>query len=163
MNTNNEKAVFPKNMLLKYEFYMKIALELASKAVNKTYPNPLVGAVIVAENDKIIGKGYHTAYGNSHAEVEAINSVSETDKPKLKNSTLFVNLEPCCHYGKTPPCVDAILKAGIKKVVVANIDPNPQVCGGGIKILREHDVEVVSGILEAEGLSLNKIFFERFE
>ena len=146
-----------------YEFYMKMALELAAKAGDKTHPNPMVGAVIVDETGEIIGKGFHSGYGNPHAEVEAIKSVSEQDKWKLKNATIFVNLEPCCHHGKTPPCVDAILAAGIKKVVVGNLDCNPKVCGKGIEILRKNEVEVVVGVLEKEAKFLNKIFFERFK
>jgi diaminohydroxyphosphoribosylaminopyrimidine deaminase/5-amino-6-(5-phosphoribosylamino)uracil reductase len=145
------------------ETYMKIAIDLAQKAGEKTYPNPLVGAIIVSEDNEIIGAGYHTAYGNPHAEVEALKSVSFENKTKLKNSTIFVNLEPCCHHGKTPPCVDAILASGIKKVVVANVDCNPKVCGQGIEVLRQNDVEVLVGILEEEGKNLNKKFFERFE
>ena len=143
------------------EFFMKRVLELAQKSGDKAYPNPIVGAVILDDKSEIIGEGYHTAYGKPHAEVEAINSV--IDKSRLKGAAIYVNLEPCCHYGKTPPCVDAILEAGIKTVVIGNVDPNPKVCGHGIAILKKNGVNVRVGILEKEAMLLNKNFFERFE
>ena len=136
--------------------YMKRCIELASKEIGNTYPNPLVGCVIVYEN-KIIGEGSHQAYGDKHAEVNAINSVS--DKNILKDSTLYVNLEPCNHYGKTPPCTDIILKYKIKNVVIGSSDPNKMVEGGGIERLEANGCNVTYGVLENECNHLNKRFF----
>ena len=135
---------------------MKRCIELASKEIGNTYPNPLVGCVIVYEN-KIIGEGSHQAYGDKHAEVNAINSVN--DKNILKDSTLYVNLEPCNHYGKTPPCTDIILKYKIKNVVIGSSDPNRMVEGGGIKRLEVNGCNVTHGVLENECNHLNKRFF----
>jgi len=139
-----------------HEKFMKRCLELASKGLGKVSPNPLVGSVIVHEN-KIIGEGYHTAFGNPHAEVEAIRSVE--NKSLLANSTLYVNLEPCNHFGKTPPCTDLILENKIPEVVICNFDPNPLVAGKGIARLKEKGVKVTQGILEKDGLFLNRRFF----
>lgn len=136
--------------------YMKRCIELASKEIGNTYPNPLVGCVIVYEN-KIIGEGSHHAYGDKHAEVNAINSVN--DKGLLKGSTLYVNLEPCNHYGKTPPCTDIILKYKIKNVVIGSSDPNRMVEGGGIKRLESKGCNITYGVLENECNHLNKRFF----
>lgn len=136
--------------------YMKRCIELASKEIGNTYPNPLVGCVIVYEN-KIIGEGSHQAYGDKHAEVNAINSVN--DKNILKDSTLYVNLEPCNHYGKTPPCTDIILKYKIKNVVIGSSDPNKMVEGGGIERLEANGCNVTYGVLENECNHLNKRFF----
>ena len=135
---------------------MKRCIELASKEIGNTYPNPLVGCVIVYEN-KIIGEGSHQAYGDKHAEVNAINSVN--DKNILKDSTLYVNLEPCNHYGKTPPCTDIILKYKIKNVVIGSSDPNKMVEGGGIERLEANGCNVTYGVLENECNHLNKRFF----
>lgn len=135
---------------------MKRCFELASKGLGKVAPNPLVGAVIVHEN-QIIGEGYHTEFGQPHAEVEAIQSVE--NKNLLATSKLYVNLEPCNHHGKTPPCVDLILQYKIPQVVISNTDPNPLVAGKGIARLRENGVEVTEGILESEGAFLNRRFF----
>lgn len=135
---------------------MKRCIELASKEIGNTYPNPLVGCVIVYEN-KIIGEGSHQAYGDKHAEVNAINSVN--DKNILKDSTLYVNLEPCNHYGKTPPCTDIILKYKIKNVVIGSSDPNRMVKGGGIERLEANGCNVTYGVLENECNHLNKRFF----
>lgn len=137
-------------------YFMKRCLQLAEKGTGKVAPNPMVGCVIVYEN-KIIGEGYHRKFGDWHAEVNAINSVK--DKSLLKESTLYVNLEPCSHYGKTPPCVERIIKEGVRKVVVCNSDPNPDVNGKGLQMLRDAGIEVVTGVLEAEGLELNRCFF----
>ncbi|MFA6806023.1 MAG: bifunctional diaminohydroxyphosphoribosylaminopyrimidine deaminase/5-amino-6-(5-phosphoribosylamino)uracil reductase RibD [Bacteroidales bacterium] len=145
---------------MKDELFILRCLELATLGGGYVSPNPMVGAVIV-NNDIIIGEGYHREYGMPHAEPNAINSVK--DKSLLEKSTLYVNLEPCSHFGKTPPCADLIVKSGIKKVVISNIDPNPKVDGGGIKILRDAGVEVVIGVLEKEGRELNKRFFSRHE
>lgn len=139
-----------------HDQYMKRCLELAAAGLGKVSPNPIVGAVIV-HNEKIIGEGFHSGYGNPHAEVEAIKSVS--DKSLLSSSTLFVNLEPCNHFGKTPPCTDLILENKIPEVVICNLDPNPLVAGKGIARLKESGVKVTVGILENEGLFLNRRFF----
>ena len=135
--------------------YMKRALELAEKGEGYTNPNPLVGAVIV-KNGKIIGEGYHEVYGSHHAEVNAFLSATED----VKGATMYVTLEPCSHYGKTPPCANKIVEKGIKKVVIANKDPNDKVSGRGINILKENGIEVVTGVLEEEGSKLNEIFFK---
>lgn len=137
------------------EKYMKLALELAKKGEGRVNPNPLVGAVIVKDN-KIIGKGYHEYYGGPHAEINAFSSAQEN----VEGSTMYVTLEPCCHYGKTPPCVNAIIKNNIKKVVVGMLDPNPKVAGKGIEILREHGIEVITGVLEEKCKDLNEIFIK---
>jgi diaminohydroxyphosphoribosylaminopyrimidine deaminase/5-amino-6-(5-phosphoribosylamino)uracil reductase len=138
------------------EEYMKLAINLAKKGMGKTSPNPLVGAVVV-KNDRIIGKGYHKRFGEPHAEVNALKAC----KDKAKDATLYVNLEPCCHYGKkTPPCTDTIKKSGIKKLVCATLDPNPQVNGRGIRTLREGGIEVDLGILEEEAKKLNEVYLK---
>lgn len=134
---------------------MERALTLAKLGWGKTRPNPLVGAVIVKE-EKVIAEGYHHYYGGDHAEVDALKKI----KFLAKGAAIYVNLEPCSHYGKTPPCVEAIIKSKAKKVVVALQDPNPQVAGRGIKILREHGIEVVLGVLEEEARKLNEIFIK---
>lgn len=138
------------------ELYMQRCLQLAALGLGKTSPNPMVGAVIV-HNDKIIGEGYHHQCGQAHAEVNAINSVKDTEL--LKESTLYVNLEPCSHFGKTPPCADAIIRYGIPKVVVGSIDYHDKVNGAGVKKLREAGVEVVENVCKADCEELNKRFF----
>lgn len=138
------------------ELYMQRCLQLAALGLGKTSPNPMVGAVIV-HNGKIIGEGYHHQCGQAHAEVNAINSVK--DKELLKESTLFVNLEPCSHFGKTPPCADAIIRYGIPKVVIGSIDYHDKVNGNGVRKLREAGVEVVENVCEADCEELNKRFF----
>ena len=142
--------------LPKDEHYMQRCLELARKGLGLTRQNPLVGSVIVY-NDHIIGEGFHHQYGGPHAEVLAIRSVS--DPSLLKNSCLYVNLEPCAHYGKTPPCSMLIKETGIPRVVIGTTDPNPDVEGKGIKILMEGGAKVVSGILEEACRFLNRRFF----
>lgn len=122
-------------------------------------PNPMVGCVVVAQG-RIIGEGYHRQHGGAHAEVNALNSVKE--RHLLPQSTVYVNLEPCSHYGKTPPCADRLVKEGVKKVVICNIDPNPQVAGKGIEKLRMAGIEVETGVLAQEGWELNKRFFTFF-
>lgn len=139
---------------------MNRCLSLAAKAKAHVHPNPMVGSVIV-HNDEIIGEGFHTAYGKHHAEVEAIRSVKESNL--LKNSTLYVNLEPCSHFGKTPPCADLILKHGIPKVIISNTDPHEKVAGKGIERLKQAGIEVVTGVLKEEGRKLNKAFFTYHE
>lgn len=135
--------------------YMERALTLAKLGWGKTRPNPLVGAVIVKEG-KIIAEGYHHYFGGDHAEVDALKKIEFA----AEGATMYVSLEPCSHYGKTPPCVEAIIKSKVKKVVVALQDPNPQVAGKGIKILRENGIEVISGVLEEEARKLNEIFIK---
>jgi diaminohydroxyphosphoribosylaminopyrimidine deaminase/5-amino-6-(5-phosphoribosylamino)uracil reductase len=138
------------------EEYMKLAINLAKRGMGKTSPNPLVGAVVV-KNDRIIGRGYHKRFGEPHAETNALTAC----KDKAENATLYVNLEPCCHYGKkTPPCTDMIKKSGIKRVVCATLDPNPQVNGKGIKTLRDAGIEVDFGILEGEAKKLNEVYLK---
>lgn len=135
------------------EFYMKLCLKLAEKGRGKTSPNPMVGAVIV-KNGIIIGSGYHKKAGFPHAEVEAINSA----RINVKGAVLYVNLEPCNHYGKTPPCTEKIINAGIKRVIIAMLDPNPINKGKGIKKLRENNIKVKTGILENDAKELNRAF-----
>jgi diaminohydroxyphosphoribosylaminopyrimidine deaminase/5-amino-6-(5-phosphoribosylamino)uracil reductase len=136
--------------------FMRRCLELATKAEGLTYPNPMVGSVIV-HNGKIIGEGYHIKAGEQHAEVIAINSVK--DKAKLKSSTLYVNLEPCSHYGKTPPCADFIISNSIPRVVVGTLDTSEKVSGEGVNRLRNAGCEVITGVVEAECRRLNRRFF----
>jgi len=137
------------------EYFMKIALDLAKKGIGFTNPNPLVGAVIVKDG-KIIGKGYHEKYGKNHAEVNALNNAVEN----VKDATMYVTLEPCSHFGKTPPCANRIAESGIKKVVIAMEDPNTLVSGKGIEILRENGLEVKVGVLKKEAEKLNEIFIK---
>ncbi|MEA1887453.1 MAG: bifunctional diaminohydroxyphosphoribosylaminopyrimidine deaminase/5-amino-6-(5-phosphoribosylamino)uracil reductase RibD [Bacteroidota bacterium] len=139
---------------------MKRAIELASLATGNTSPNPLVGAVIVHEN-RIIGEGYHTRAGEPHAEVRAIDSVKE--KHLLCKATMFVNLEPCSHHGRTPPCAERIIREKIPRVVIGSVDPSTKVGGKGVRMLREAGVDVVSGVLEAENRELNKRVFTYHE
>lgn len=138
------------------EKYIKRCLELAKNGLGQTYPNPLVGSVIVYDN-KIIGEGWHRKAGEPHAEVHAIQSVK--DKSLLIKSTIYVSLEPCSHFGKTPPCSDLIIEKNIPNVVVGTLDPNPKVSGNGIRKLVEAGKKVTIGILEAECYELNKRFF----
>lgn len=133
--------------------YMRIALKLANKAKGFTNPNPLVGCVIVKEG-KIVGKGFHKRCGLPHAEIEALKEA----KGKAKGASLYVNLEPCAHYGRTPPCTEAIIKAGIKKVYTAMLDPNPLNNGKGVRELRKNGIEVNVGMLEEEARRLNEVF-----
>jgi diaminohydroxyphosphoribosylaminopyrimidine deaminase/5-amino-6-(5-phosphoribosylamino)uracil reductase len=119
----------------------------------------MVGAVIVAADGRVIGEGWHRRCGQGHAEVNAVASVKEADRPLLKDSTIYVTLEPCSHYGKTPPCAKLIIDTGIPRVVVGAGDPNPKVNGRGIAMLREAGVEVLSGVLAEESIALNKVFF----
>lgn len=134
--------------------YMKLALQLAEKGMGWTSPNPMVGAVIVKDG-RIIGQGYHEKYGGLHAERSALASCTQSPE----GAQMYVTLEPCCHYGKQPPCVEAVLDAGISRVVVGSADPNPLVNGKGIRILREHGVVVTEHVLEEECDRLNEVFF----
>ncbi|MCG6959060.1 bifunctional diaminohydroxyphosphoribosylaminopyrimidine deaminase/5-amino-6-(5-phosphoribosylamino)uracil reductase RibD [bacterium BMS3Abin03] len=139
-----------------HQKYIKECFKFAEKGNGFVSPNPLVGAVIV-KNGKIIGQGYHTGYGNPHAEAEAINDAVED----IKGSTLYCNLEPCCHTKKqTPPCVPLIIQKGISVVVISNLDPNPAVNGEGVKQLREAGVSVVTSVLENHGKELNRFYFK---
>ena len=134
--------------------YMRLAIKLAEHGRGRTNPNPVVGAVIVRD-DRILGVGYHARYGDLHAERAALgNCTDPTD-----GATLYVTLEPCCHQGNQPPCTDAILQAGITRVVIGSDDPNPLVAGQGIRILRDHGVEVETGFLREECDALNPVFF----
>lgn len=134
--------------------YMKIALQLARKGCGYTSPNPMVGAVIV-KNGRVIGQGWHESYGKAHAECRALASCTENPK----GATLYVTLEPCCHYGRQPPCVSAIIEAGIMRVVTGSDDPNPLVCGKGIQILREQGIDVTEHVLQKDCDRLNEVFF----
>ncbi len=137
------------------ESYIQLTIEIAKKGEGSVSPNPLVGCVIT-KNSRIIGAGYHQKFGEDHAEINAINSSSET----LEDSTLYVNLEPCSHHGKTPPCVDRIIKEKIKRVVIGTLDINPLVSGNGVKALKKAGIEVKVGVLEKECIELNKFFFK---
>jgi len=141
---------------MEHEKYIYRTFELAKKGEGFVSPNPMVGAIVV-KKDEIISEGYHEKFGASHAEVVAINNAGNID---FSDSTLYINLEPCNHYGKTPPCTDLIIKKGIKKVIISNIDPNPLVSGKGIQTLRDNGVEVICGVLSQEGSLLNRIFFK---
>ena len=138
---------------------MKRALHLARNGEGRVSPNPMVGAVIVYGN-RIIGEGFHANYGGPHAEVNALNSVREEDKKFLKDSTIYVTLEPCAHYGKTPPCAELLVEKGIKKVIVGITDPNEKVSGKGVEILRQNGAEVVTGVLEDDCREINRRFLK---
>jgi len=148
-----------------HNIYMNRCFELAEKGRGQVAPNPLVGSVIVENahpgdqfgQGKIVGEGYHQQYGQAHAEVNAVKSLS--DNYDFSNCTLYVNLEPCSHYGTTPPCSDLIVSKQFKTVVVCNLDSNPLVAGKGLEKLRSAGIEVISGVLEKEGRELNKRFF----
>lgn len=133
--------------------YMSLALRLAEKGCGWTSPNPMVGAVIVKDG-QIIGQGWHEKYGEPHAERNALAACTQSPK----GATMYVTLEPCCHHGKQPPCVDAVLEAGIRRVVVGSADPNPLVAGRGIQILREHCVQVTENVLREQCDKLNEVF-----
>jgi diaminohydroxyphosphoribosylaminopyrimidine deaminase/5-amino-6-(5-phosphoribosylamino)uracil reductase len=143
-------------MLHSDEGYMRRALELARRPAGPTYPNPRVGAVIVLDGE-IVGEGYHRAVGLPHAEVEAIAMAGD----RVRGSTIYLNLEPCCHYGRTPPCTDAIRAAGIARVVFGIYDPDERVRGQGAGILKEAGIEVLSGVLERDALELNLPYIHR--
>lgn len=137
-------------------FYIKRCIELAQKGIGRTYPNPMVGAVIV-HNNKIIGEGYHKKAGEPHAEINAINSVKNINL--LKESTIYISLEPCSHFGKTPPCALKLKEIGFKRVVIGTLDIHNQVNGEGIKILEKTGINVSRNVLEQECKNLNKRFF----
>ncbi|WP_057937052.1 bifunctional diaminohydroxyphosphoribosylaminopyrimidine deaminase/5-amino-6-(5-phosphoribosylamino)uracil reductase RibD [Algoriphagus resistens] len=140
--------------------YMQRALELAEFGRGKVSPNPMVGCVIVHQ-DKIIGEGYHEDYGKEHAEVNAVNSVENQEQ--LAEATVYVTLEPCAHFGKTPPCANLLVEKKVKKVIIAAFDTNPLVGGKGIRILQEAGIEVETGFLEKEARAQNKRFFTMIE
>lgn len=144
------------------ELYMRRCLQLARCGAGSTSPNPMVGAVIVCDG-RIIGEGYHIRAGEPHAEVNAVNSVLADDKPLLCRSTIYVSLEPCSHYGKTPPCCDLIISCGIPRVVIGALDTNRNVNGAGIERMRAAGIEVKVGVLEDECRRLNKAFFSVHE
>ncbi|CAM4069759.1 bifunctional diaminohydroxyphosphoribosylaminopyrimidine deaminase/5-amino-6-(5-phosphoribosylamino)uracil reductase RibD [Mesobacillus thioparans] len=139
---------------MKHQDYMALAIKLANAAEGQTSPNPQVGAVLVKEGE-IMGMGAHLKAGEPHAEVHAIRMAGE----KANGATLYVTLEPCSHFGKTPPCSNLVIESGIKKVFVASVDPNPLVGGAGIKKMREAGIEVEVGLLEEEAIALNQVFF----
>ena len=139
------------------EDYMSVALEEAKKGMGFTNPNPMVGAVIVKDG-KIISKDHHHRYGEFHAERNAILKCTED----MAGAEIYVTLEPCCHYGKTPPCTQAIIDSGIKKVYMGSDDPNPLVAGKGAEILRSHGIEVETGILKEDCDKLNRVFFSLY-
>ncbi len=139
-----------------HEKYIKRCIDLAKNGLGKTYPNPMVGSVIVL-NDVIIGEGWHKKAGEPHAEVNAINSVEDTYL--LKKATIYVSLEPCSHFGKTPPCANLIVASGIKNVVIGIIDSNSKVSGAGVKYLKDNGCNVIVGVLEDKCKDLNKRFF----
>lgn len=140
------------------EKYMRRCLQIAANGLQNAKPNPSVGAVIVAADGRIIGEGYTSAYGGAHGEVNAFASVKPENEHLLKESTIYVSLEPCSHHGKTPPCCDLIIRKGVKRVVCGCVDPFSQVQGRGIKRIREAGIEVVVGVLEKECIDSNKRF-----
>ena len=146
--------------MINYEKLMKKCINLAKKGRGKTAPNPLVGCVVLDKNNEIISTGYHHKYGENHAERDALLKLTDGSE---KDGTLVVNLEPCSHYGKTPPCADLIIERGLKKVVIGCVDNNPKVAGNGIKKLKNAGIEVVLNVLEKECRELNEIFFTNIE
>ncbi|MDD2554807.1 MAG: bifunctional diaminohydroxyphosphoribosylaminopyrimidine deaminase/5-amino-6-(5-phosphoribosylamino)uracil reductase RibD [Syntrophaceticus sp.] len=140
---------------MNHEQFMSRALELAEKGRGKTSPNPLVGAVIVRSGG-IVGEGYHQKAGTPHAEIHALRDASE----KAKGAIMYVTLEPCCHYGRTPPCTEAIIENGIKEVVVGAVDPNPLVAGKGIKTLEKAGIRVITGVLAKDAQRQNEAFIK---
>lgn len=140
------------------EDFMKRCIQLAGLGLGSVAPNPMVGAVLVF-NDRIIGEGYHEQYGQAHAEVNCLNSVREEDKMLIPESTIYVSLEPCAHFGKTPPCADLLIQMKVKKAVVGCVDVNEEVAGKGIKRMQDAGIEVLVGVLEPECRELNKRFF----
>ena len=140
------------------EKYMRRCLQIAANGLQNAKPNPSVGTVIVAADGRIIGEGYTSAYGGAHGEVNAFASVKPENEHLLKESTIYVSLEPCSHHGKTPPCCDLIIRKGVKRVVCGCVDPFSQVQGRGIKRIREAGIEVVVGVLEKECIASNKRF-----
>ena len=144
-----------------HEIFLKRAIDLAREGKYLTKPNPMVGCVIVKGNE-VIAEGYHMKYGSNHAEINALEDLNKNNnisEAEFRQLILYCTLEPCCHHGKTGPCTDAIIKSGIKKVVIGIKDPNPKVSGSGIKQLEDNGIEVLSGFFEEELIELNKHFF----
>ena len=139
--------------------HMRSCLELAAKATGRTSPNPLVGAVVVANSGKVIGTGFHEKAGTPHAEVHALRQAGDA----ARGATLYVNLEPCCHHGRTPPCTEAVLASGVTRVVIGMRDPNPKVAGGGIKLLEATGIKTNVGVLEEDCRFLNRAFVKRMK
>lgn len=139
-----------------YEKYMKKCIRLALKGEGKTSPNPLVGCVVLDKNDKVISTGYHKAYGKAHAEADALNKLNK----EAHGGTLIVNLEPCSHWGKTPPCADLIIEKGIKKLVIGMKDPNPKVEGNGAQKCKKAGIEIIENVLPDEVKKLNEVFIK---
>lgn len=137
------------------EFYMRRALQLARRGEKEVSPNPMVGAVIV-KHDRIIGEGWHRRFGGDHAEIEALRNTSESPV----GSTIYITLEPCCHHGKTPPCVESLIAARFARCVIGMPDPNPLVCGGGIEMLRKSGISTTVGVLETSCRNLNERFIQ---
>lgn len=136
---------------------MRLALQLALKGEGKVAPNPMVGAVIVRQG-RVVGQGYHEYFGGTHAEINAINSVRNLEV--LNGATIYLTLEPCSHFGKTPPCAEALVCCGFKRVVIASRDPNPLVSGSGARLLKRQGINVIEGVLEKEARELNRPFFK---
>jgi riboflavin biosynthesis protein ribD len=136
------------------ETYMRLAIDLAKRGIGKTSPNPIVGAVIVKDN-QIIAKGWHEKYGQAHAEVNALSNCQVSPK----GATMYVTLEPCCHWGKQPPCTSKIIESGVSHVVIGSSDPNPQVSGKGVEILKNNGIKVTESVLKRECDELNTVFF----
>ncbi|RYD57064.1 MAG: bifunctional diaminohydroxyphosphoribosylaminopyrimidine deaminase/5-amino-6-(5-phosphoribosylamino)uracil reductase RibD [Sphingobacteriales bacterium] len=141
-----------------HEHYMRRCLELAQRAKGNVAPNPMVGAVLVHDG-RIIGEGWHKEFGQSHAEVNCFESVQNSDRHLIAESTMYVSLEPCAHHGKTPPCALRLIDEKVKEVIVSNVDPFAAVAGRGIQLLQQHDIAVKTDVLNAEGLWLNRRFF----
>lgn len=139
-----------------FESLMEKCIELAQKAEGKVSPNPMVGAVVLDKNGMIVGEGFHQKYGESHAEVNALKQAGD----RTCGGTLIVNLEPCSHFGKTPPCADLIIEKGIKKLIVGMVDPNPRVSGSGIKKCQDAGIQVLVGVLEEKCRELNEVFIK---
>ena len=142
---------------IRWTFWMHRALQLAALAEGQTSPNPLVGAVVLDAQGALVGEGFHAKAGQAHAEVGALSQAGT----RAKGGTIVVTLEPCCHQGRTPPCSEAVIQAGIQRVVVALTDPDPRVAGGGIQRLRDAGLEVITGVLEAEAAEQNRAFVHR--
>lgn len=136
-----------------HEFYMDLALTNARTMNGQTFPNPLVGSVIVNDN-RIVGVGAHLKAGEPHAEIHALRMAGEA----ARGGTIYVTLEPCSHFGRTGPCAQAIIDAGLKRVVIAALDPNPLVAGNGVKMLKDAGIEIVTGVREEESLQMNEVF-----
>ena len=137
--------------------WMRRAIQLALLADGRTSPNPLVGAIVLDSCGRLVGEGYHSGAGNPHAEVEALEQAAE----KSVDGTIVVTLEPCCHQGLTPPCTEALIKAGLKKVVIGMVDPDPRVSGNGISRLKDSGLEVIRDVLSEECEEINREFISR--